>query len=86
MYVRCDSRQGFLKTDKRVQLRVPLCVIRDLAGLGFAIASPAGYGIIGANIRSEPERTIVFAAFGLDNPVGGSIGALMSAAVSETSR
>ncbi|CAD6589695.1 MAG: hypothetical protein TREMPRED_005476 [Tremellales sp. Tagirdzhanova-0007] len=69
-----------------IHLRVPLCVVRALAGLGLAIASPAGYGIIGANIRFEPERTIVFAAFGLGNPVGASIGTIMSGAVAGTSR
>lgn len=45
-----------------------MCVTRALSGLGLAIASPAAFGIIGVNIRQEPARTIVFAAF------GGSIG------------
>lgn len=41
-----------------------MSVTRALSGLGLSIASPAGFGIIGVNIRHEPARTIVFAAFG----------------------
>lgn len=60
-----------------------------MSGLGLSIASPAGFGIIGTNIRHEPARTIVFAAFGessfgsqanlegLGNPVGAAFGNLI---------
>lgn len=46
------------------QNRVALCVTRAFSGLGLAIASPAGFGIIGVNIKHEPARTIVFTATG----------------------
>lgn len=53
-----------LKLGADPQNRLSMCVTRALSGLGLSIASPAGFGIIGVNIRHEPARTIVFAAFG----------------------
>ena len=56
-------------------------MVRAFAGLGLAIASPAGYGIVGTNIRTEPERSIVFAAFGLGGPIGAATGTILGGAV-----
>lgn len=54
-----------------------MCFFRAFAGLGLSIASPAGFGIVGVNIRHEPARTVVFASFGLGNPVGAAFGGLL---------
>lgn len=54
-----------------------MCITRAFSGLGLSISSPAGFGIIGVNIRHEPARTIVFASFGLGNPVGAAFGGLL---------
>lgn len=70
----------------RLQVRVPPCVIRALAGLGLAIASPAGYGIIGVSVVHEPERTITFAAFGLGAPIGAATGTILGGAVAGAGR
>ncbi|KAI9635034.1 uncharacterized protein MKK02DRAFT_43710 [Dioszegia hungarica] len=59
-----------------------MCVTRALSGLGLAIASPAAFGIIGVNIRQEPARTIVFAAFGLGNPMGAAFGCIIAGVMS----
>lgn len=55
--------------------------MRALAGLGLAIASPAGFGIIGVTFRAEPERTIAFSVFGLGNPVGAAVGMVLGGLV-----
>jgi MFS family permease len=60
---------------------VALCVVRALSGLGLAIASPAGYGILGATVRHQPERTIVFAALGLAGPIGAAAGTMIGGAI-----
>ncbi|KAL7420663.1 hypothetical protein Q5752_004614 [Cryptotrichosporon argae] len=60
---------------------VPLCVLRALSGAGLALATPAGFVIIGVMFREEPERTIAFACFGLGNPVGAAVGTLIGGAV-----
>lgn len=71
---------GFMRT------LVGICVVRAIAGLGLAIATPAGFGILGVTFREEPERTIAFSCFGLGNPVGASIGMLVGGGVSGSSR
>lgn len=54
----------------------------------MSIALPAGFGIVGTNIKHEPARTIVFATFGeslsrpelslgLGNPIGAASGSLL---------
>ncbi|WOO80487.1 Efflux pump terJ [Vanrija pseudolonga] len=58
-----------------------LCIIRAFTGLGLAVATPAGFGIIGVTFRQEPGRTIAFAVFGLGNPIGASVGVLVGGAV-----
>ncbi|KAI9638984.1 major facilitator superfamily domain-containing protein [Dioszegia hungarica] len=60
-----------------VKNRVALSLCRAMSGLGMSIASPAGFGIIGATIRHEPARTIAFAASGLGNPIGAVFGNLI---------
>jgi MFS family permease len=54
-----------------------MIVTRAFAGLGLAIASPAGFGIVDTAIRHEPARTIVFAMFGIGGPIGGALGGLL---------
>ncbi|KLT43451.1 major facilitator superfamily MFS-1 [Cutaneotrichosporon oleaginosum] len=63
-----------------------LCIVRAISGLGLAVATPAGFGILGVTFREEPERTIAFSCFGLGNPVGASVGMLVGGAVSGASR
>lgn len=63
-----------------------MCLTRAFSGLGLSIASPAGFGIIGVNIRHEPARTIVFASFGLGNPVGAAFGTLLGGAMAGTGK
>ncbi|BEJ10858.1 hypothetical protein CspHIS471_0102800 [Cutaneotrichosporon sp. HIS471] len=65
---------------------VSICMVRAISGLGLAIATPAGFGILGVTFREEPERTIAFSCFGLGNPVGASVGMLVGGAVSGASR
>lgn len=60
--------------------------MRAMVGLGLAIASPAGFGIIGVTFREDPERSIAFAAFGLGGPVGAATGTLIGGAVADVSR
>ncbi|KAL7424622.1 hypothetical protein Q5752_000306 [Cryptotrichosporon argae] len=62
---------GFVKT------LIPLCIVRALVGLGNAIATPAGFGIIGVTFPRDPERTYAFAIFGLGNPLGSAIGMVL---------
>ncbi|ORY22692.1 major facilitator superfamily-domain-containing protein [Naematelia encephala] len=69
-----------------IRVRVPLCVMRALSGLGLAIAIPAGYGIVGSNIRQDPWRTTTFAAFGVGGPVGASVGTILGGAVAGSGR
>ncbi|GFZ44917.1 hypothetical protein JCM24511_02643 [Saitozyma sp. JCM 24511] len=64
----------------------PLCVLRAFAGLGQAIATPAGYGIIGSLVWHEPERTFVFAAFALGGAVGSSTGTILGGALASVGR
>ncbi|KAL1411914.1 hypothetical protein Q8F55_002900 [Vanrija albida] len=64
-----------------IRHQVALCVVRALTGLGLAVATPAGFGIIGVTFREEPGRTIAFAVFGLGNPIGASIGVLVGGAI-----
>ena len=45
------------------------------------MAISAGFGIMGTNVRQEPERTIVFAAFGLGMPVGAVVGTMIGAGI-----
>ncbi|GMK59847.1 hypothetical protein CspeluHIS016_0900640 [Cutaneotrichosporon spelunceum] len=63
-----------------------ICILRAISGLGLAIATPAGFGILGVTFREEPERTIAFSCFGLGNPVGASVGMLVGGAVAGASR
>ena len=56
---------------------VTLCVIRALAGLGLAVASPAAFGITAVSFPREPERTIAFSALALGNPLGAMVGTLL---------
>ena len=63
-----------LRADDAYQNRITLRVLRAISGLGLAIASPAGFGIIGVNFREEPGRTIAFAAPGAGAPIGAGIG------------
>lgn len=69
-----------------IKLRVALCVVRALAGLGLAVAAPAGFGIITTSVAYEPERTVTIAAFGLGNPVGASVGTILGGAVAGAGR
>jgi MFS family permease len=55
--------------------------MRAFAGLGLALACPAGFGLIGETITHEPERSIVFAAFGLGGPIGASSGTILGGGV-----
>lgn len=64
-----------------IQEYIPLCVIRAISGLGMALAGPSGFGVVGANVVTEPARTIVFAAFGLGGPIGAATGTLLGGAV-----
>ena len=75
-----ESLQSELAT-LTMKARVALCVVRAICGLGLAVASPAGFGIIGSTIHQEPARTIVFSAFGLGAPIGGGVGYLIGGAV-----
>ncbi|TXT07461.1 hypothetical protein VHUM_03181 [Vanrija humicola] len=70
---------SFISGGMRHQLG--LCIIRALTGLGLAVATPAGFGIIGVTFREEPGRTIAFAVFGLGNPIGASVGVLVGGAI-----
>lgn len=47
----------------------------------MALAGPSGFGVVGANVVTEPARTIVFAAFGLGGPIGAATGTLLGGAV-----
>ena len=58
-----------------------MCALRGFAGLGMAIANPAGFGIIGSSVRHEPARTIIFACFGIGNPLGATMGGLIGGAL-----
>ena len=60
---------------------VAICVFRALAGLGLSVAVSAGFGIMGTNVRHEPARTVVFAAFGLGMPVGAVVGTMIGAGI-----
>ncbi|RSH80151.1 hypothetical protein EHS25_007256 [Saitozyma podzolica] len=64
-----------------VKPQVGLFVMRAFAGLGLALACPAGFGLIGETITHEPERSIVFAAFGLGGPIGASSGTILGGGV-----
>ncbi|TXT04777.1 hypothetical protein VHUM_04045 [Vanrija humicola] len=64
-----------------VRNQLALCIVRAFTGLGLAVATPAGFGIIGVTFRQEPARTIAFAVFGLGNPIGSSVGVLVGGAV-----
>lgn len=57
-----------------------LCVIRALAGLGLAIASPAAFGITAVSFPNDPERTVAFSALALGNPLGAMLGTLLGGA------
>jgi MFS family permease len=61
-----------------------LCVLRAICGLGLAVASPAGFGIVGVTFKYEPERTVAFAAFGLGAPLGAACGTLIGGAIAAT--
>lgn len=63
------------------QPQVGLFVMRAFAGLGLALACPAGFGLIGETITHEPERSMVFAAFGLGGPIGASSGTILGGGV-----
>lgn len=52
---------------------VVISVTRALSGIGNSIAIPAGFGLIGATIKQEPARTIVFSMFG-EWLASGSVG------------
>ncbi|EIW66522.1 hypothetical protein TREMEDRAFT_70106 [Tremella mesenterica DSM 1558] len=62
---------------------IAICVLRALVGLGLAISSPAGFGIIGVTFRKEPARSVAFAAFGLGAPVGSTTGTILGGAVAD---
>ncbi|ORX35315.1 major facilitator superfamily domain-containing protein [Kockovaella imperatae] len=68
-----------------IRSRIPLCVIRALAGLGLAIASPAVYGIAGSNVRHEPARTLILGALGSGGPVGACAGTMIGGAITRVS-
>lgn len=61
-----------------------LCVLRAICGLGLAIASPAAFGIVGVCFRTEPGRTIAFAASGLGAPLGAACGTPIAGAIAAT--
>lgn len=61
-------------------------MLRAICGLGLAVASPAGFGIVGVTFRTEPARTIAFAAFGLGAPLGAGCGTLIGGAIAATGR
>jgi MFS family permease len=65
------------------QSLAPLCVVRALAGLGLAIASPATFGIIGTTFRHEPARTIAFSILSMGSPLGATTGPILGGAVAE---
>lgn len=66
------------------QNRVGLCVLRAICGLGLAVASPAGFGIVGVTFKYEPQKTIAFSAFGLGAPLGAACGTLIGGAIAAT--
>ncbi len=47
------------------QSLVGLCIVRALAGLGLAVASPAAFGITATSFPTNPHRTIAFSALAL---------------------
>jgi MFS family permease len=55
--------------------------MRAFAGLGLAMASPAGFGIIGVSFTTEPARTMAFAALGVGTPFGASMGQILGGVV-----
>lgn len=59
-----------------VRSLIPLCILRALAGLGLAIATPAAFGIIGVNFRGR-ARTTAYACMSLGNPVGAALAMLL---------
>ncbi len=56
--------------------------MRAFAGLGLALAGPAGFGLVGEYVREEPARSRVFVTFGLGGPVGAATGAVLGGAIS----
>jgi len=66
------------------QNRIGLCVLRAICGLGLAVASPAGFGIVGVTFKYEPQKTIAFSAFGLGAPLGAACGTLIGGAIAAT--
>lgn len=67
------------------QHHLALCVIRAIAGLGQALAMPAGFGIVGVTYRGERERSIAFAAMGLGYPIGSSLGQVFGGLIAGSS-
>ena len=47
----------------------------------MAMASPAGFGLIGTIFTNEPGRTIAFAMLALGNPVGAAVGMVVGGLV-----
>ncbi len=62
------------------QSLVGLCIVRALAGLGLAVASPAAFGITATSFPTNPHRTIAFSALALGNPLGTMVGTLLGGA------
>ncbi|ORX41202.1 major facilitator superfamily domain-containing protein [Kockovaella imperatae] len=62
-----------------IRILIPLCILRALAGLGLAIAMPAGFGIIGSTFDQEPGRTIAFAIMGTGWPLGSGVSQVLGA-------
>ena len=56
-------------------------MIRAFAGLGLAIATPAGFGIIATTFVTEAERVIPFALLAFGNPLGAMVGALLGGGI-----
>jgi len=69
-----------------IKNRIGLCVLRAICGLGLAVASPAGFGIVGVTFQQEPARTVAFAAFGLGAPLGAACGTLIGGVIASIGR
>lgn len=55
--------------------------MRAFAGVGLAMAGPAGFGLIGSYVTHEPARSRVFATFGLGGPIGAATGGILGGAI-----
>ena len=59
----------FLKIPEHVQNVIGLSFARGLAGIGFAVATPCGSGLLGTHLPEGRGRTLAFAALAGGTPI-----------------